>query len=433
MTLSAIQFRLHRLFGQIWLRLSVYSAAAILTALAAVLLRPMLPAELEYTLGAGAIEPVLTILASSMLAVSTFSLGVMTSAIAGAAGSATPRATALLLEDSTSQKVLSTFLGAFIFALVGLIGIKIGLYQNGGRIVLMAVTLVVIVLIFVSFVRWISQLRTFGRISDTLERVEQAARKSLAYRVEHPYLGCHRLVEGGSDGKAIPLVSSAIGYVRHIDLGALQRLAETHDARVFIHRPPGAFTTAARPLASIRSTAVLPDEARRSMADCFDVGVARTFEQDPRFAMLVLAETASRALSPAINDPGTAIDVLRRSVRILSAWRERATPQVLHDRLHIEPITAQSIMRDLFRPIARDSAGLVEVQHVIQTSLLELAELAPGMFSRAALEMSREALARAEASLPLDVEREEVRELARKVEAACAPDGEPLTSAARMI
>lgn len=316
---------------------------------------------------------------------------------------------------------------------MGLIGIKIGLYQNGGRIVLMAVTLVVIVLIFVSFVRWISPLRTFGRISDTLERVEEAARKSLAYRVEHPYLGCHRLVESGSDDEGIPLVSSVIGYVRHIDLGALQRPTETHGARVFIHRPLGAFTTVARPLASIRGTAVLPDEARRSMADCFDVGVARTFEQDPRFAMLVLAETASRALSPAINDPGTAIDVLRRSVRILSAWRERATPQVLHDRLHIEPITAQNIMRDLFRPIARDSAGLVEVQHVIQTSLLELAELAPGMFSRAALEMSREALARAEASLPLDVESEEVRELARKVEAACAPDGEPLTSAARMI
>lgn len=44
-----------------------------------------------------------------MLAVSTFLLGIMTSAIAGAAGSTTRRATALPLEDSISQKTLSTF------------------------------------------------------------------------------------------------------------------------------------------------------------------------------------------------------------------------------------------------------------------------------------------------------------------------------------
>ncbi|MFM0339824.1 DUF2254 family protein [Paraburkholderia fungorum] len=54
----------------------------------------------------------------------------------------------------------------------------------------------------------------------------------------------------------------------------------------------------------------------------FSVDVRRSFEQDPRFGISVLTEIASRALSPAVNDPGTAIDVIGRGIRILSLWEQ---------------------------------------------------------------------------------------------------------------
>ncbi|WP_305804424.1 DUF2254 family protein [Stenotrophomonas sp. YIM B06876] len=44
------------------------------------------------------------------------------------------------------------------------------------------------------------------------------------------------------------------------------------------------------------------------------VGAQRSLDQDPRFGLLVLGEVASRALSPAINNPCTAIDVIGRAV-----------------------------------------------------------------------------------------------------------------------
>ena len=46
----------------------------------------------------------------------------------------------------------------------------------------------------------------------------------------------------------------------------------------------------------------------------------------PVFGLCVLAENASRALSPAVNDPGTAIDVIGRGVRLL-AQRARFDPR----------------------------------------------------------------------------------------------------------
>ena len=49
---------------------------------------------------------------------------------------------------------------------------------------------------------------------------------------------------------------------------------------------------------------------------------------DTETVQVVLAEIASRALSPAVNDPGTAIDVLGRLVRVLSRWELPAEPAV---------------------------------------------------------------------------------------------------------
>ena len=45
-------------------------------------------------------------------------------------------------------------------------------------------------------------------------------------------------------------------------------------------------------------------EDAEAIAATFVIGGSRVFDQDPRFGLLVLSEIASRALSPAVNDPG---------------------------------------------------------------------------------------------------------------------------------
>jgi uncharacterized membrane protein len=46
----------------------------------------------------------------------------------------------------------------------------------------------------------------------------------------------------------------------------------------------------------------------------------RDYDQNSRFGHVVMGEIASRALSPGINDPGTAIEVITRVGRILSSY-----------------------------------------------------------------------------------------------------------------
>lgn len=209
-----------RQLRKIWVRAAGFAALAIASVALAQWLGRLVPASLITQLGVGAVDQVLTILASSMLTVTTFSVSISVSAFGTAASSATPRATALLKEDRTTQNVLATFLGAFLFSLVGIVALNAGYYTEGGRLVLFATTFLVIALVVVALIRWISHLTDFGRMPDTLDRVEDATCAAFTTRMQAPWLGGKPLKDP-PPATATAICANAIGYIQHIDMEAL--------------------------------------------------------------------------------------------------------------------------------------------------------------------------------------------------------------------
>lgn len=397
---------LESLLSRIWVRAVSFAVLGIITALAGVVLGPLIPDALGARLGAGSADQILTILASSMLAVVTFSLSVAVQAFAAAANTATPRATKLLQEDDTTQNVLATFVGAFLFSLVGIIALNAGIYGEKGRVVLFAATMIVVALVVMALLRWIDHLMSFGRMGDTLNRVEKAATDALKRRAHTPCLGGHPLV-GPMPEDAAKVYGDQIGYIQHVDAEALSECAEALGAEIWLAGLPGSFANPAEPLLGM-SGALPCEETTRRLRKAFTVKSARSFGQDPRFGLLVLSEIASRALSPGINDPGTAIDVLGRLVRVLSNWQRPTDREPAYPRLHVPPVRPTDMLEDAFQPIARDGAALVEVQVRLQKALAALAGIAPDEFSDAATAMSVESLERAYTGLASDVDKARV-------------------------
>ncbi len=365
-----------RLLRRIWFRAAAFTVAAVVFALVAGLLSGLLPAAATVDVGQGSVDAILQILASSMLAVTTFSLTAMVSAYASATTNATPRATQLLVDDPTSQNALSTFVGSFAFAIVGVVALSTGYYGPQGRTVLFLGTLVVIAIIVTTLLRWIGHLTTFGRMADVINRVEDAAVRTARTFVTQPNLGGVPAVpvpEG-----AQPVWTDHVGYVTHVDVGALDRLAQAHDLRVHVIAAPGSIPDADTPLARVEGE--LDDDLAEAVREAFQVDRHRTFEQDPRLGLIALSEIASRALSPAVNDPGTAIEVLgslHRVFRILLEPVEPEPPAFTH--VHLPRPGISDFVQDAFRPIARDGAGLVEVSVRLQKTLAALAAAAtPG-------------------------------------------------------
>ncbi len=132
----------------------------------------------------------------------------------------------------------------------------------------------------------------------------------------------------------------------------------------------------------------------------FKISSSRTFEDDPRFGVLALSEVADKALSPGINDPGTAINVIGTLVRLFTLWQsplEKAELQkIIHDRVSVPELRTEDLFDDAFTAIARDGAGMVEVAIQLQKALGALAETDDPAMVAAAKKHSRMALARSE-------------------------------------
>lgn len=401
-----------RVARRIWFRATLFSILAVATALIAIVAAPYIPPGLSTQIGADAVDNILGIIASSMLTVTTFSLSTMVAAYSAATSNVTPRATRLVMEDSTTQNVLATFIGSFLFSLVGIVALTTGAYGEQGRIILFGVTIGVIALIVATLLRWIDHLSRLGRVTETTERVEEVTVNAMKTYCADLYLGGLPLEEGSRRvGRSNhPIFVNKIGYVQHLDAAALSAIAQEADLEIAVIAIPGKLVAPPDPIAW--ATQKPTDELSARLRACFTIGDTRSFEQDPRFGASVLAEIASRALSPAVNDPGTAIDVISRAMRVLAVWAEpkdTSRGEIRHPRLHVVPITVADLFDDLYTPIARDGAGLVEVGLRLQKSLSMLSRFEGGEFKDAAKRHSKEALARAEIALHLDLEKQRLR------------------------
>jgi len=397
-------------FGRrLWVRVALMALLALAASIGAMTFEELIPQQLRQRFSPDAVMPVLTILASGMLAVSTFSLNVMVAAHHAAASQATPRAHRVLLADTTTQTVLATFIGAFVYSLSAIILFKAGLHAEGSSVTVMGATVAVVVLVILAMLRWIDRLSDLGSMDATLRATETEARSSLMLSRRAPSLGGSPLSEETvMPTDASPIRARTSGYLQFIDLPAMNDAAKDEEARLYIHTRPGDFVLEGRPVGY--ATGLAKNEHPKIEA-CLTIGQHRTFEQDATYGLLVLSEIASRALSPGLNDPGTAIDVIARQERLI--WTSSKTPA--HDtrpgypRIFIPALDPGRLIDSAFASTARDGAGLVEVVRRLLRALNSLSKCADDALAESARDMAGRTVEYAERALLLEAEKEEIR------------------------
>ena len=396
-----LTYLLQRLMRKTWVRCMLFSLFAVLAVGLAMLLGPSIPKDVALKLGSDSIENLLNILAASMLTVAIFSASTMVSSFSAVASSATPRASQLLIEDTTIQNTLATFIGTFLYSVIALIGLNAHIYGDGGRLVLFGFTLVILLLVVIVLLRWIDYLSVLGRMGETIRRVETATLKAMTQRLSRPYLGARPQPKGASGQHTV--FAPETGFVQHVSMDLLQACTEEEDGDILhLHVLPGAFV---EPSVVLVSSHRPVDEARRkAICNAVLIGSSRTFDHDPRFGLVVMGEIATRALSPGINDPGTALDVMATSVRVLVHWVEQLREdgadgepaEVEFDRVTAPALREAGMLEDVFMPLARYGASAVEVGVTLQRALASIRRLDHPAFNQAAQELSRYAIERAE-------------------------------------
>ncbi|GGH19224.1 Uncharacterized membrane protein [Cribrihabitans marinus] len=396
-------FQLARqILRKLYVRVLLIAALSVVSVLLAKQLDWLIPEGVAERIGADSVDPILATLASSMLAVTIFSLTMMTSAHRAAETQWSPRTHVILKDDTLTHSVLAVFVGAFLFSLCAMVLRHTPFFGERESVALFGVTAVVIVMIVVSIIRWIAHLEDLGSLNNTVSQVEQRAGRALRTLGAS---GCYgaREMEQEHDPGGFPVPARRAGYVEQVFLDILQSQAAGDDTQVYVLALPGDYVQEGQVLARIGGAAGA--DRSRDYDEGFRIARARSFVQDPRFGVAVLADIASRALSPGINDPGTAIHVVDRLSSLLLLAGEGAGGKTRFDRVWIRALDAGVLFEDSFDRIARDAGGMVEVQVAIQCALGAIAARADDRMARAATDCAARSLARARDGLTEESER----------------------------
>jgi len=115
---------------KLWVRVMLFGLLAIAGLGLARLGTLFLPDKLTASVDIASVDRLLNIISNSMLAVTTFSLTVMVSVYRATSTQWTPRIHRLMLEDKTTQNTLATFIGAYVYATVGIVLRETGYFNN---------------------------------------------------------------------------------------------------------------------------------------------------------------------------------------------------------------------------------------------------------------------------------------------------------------
>jgi len=357
MILTFIQ-RLARLGRKLWVRVVLVSLLSVLAVGSSWLIGPMVPDSARSWVRVETVNRLLDIMANSMLAVTIFSLSVSVAIHQSVSSQWTPRAHRLHLRDTRAQTVLATFVGSYIYALLSIILIDSAGFDDRGVVVLFGMTLVVVLLVVLTLLGWILHLQGLGSLNDTARRMENAAAKAVANVLADPSLGAQRLSpQTPIPEGAHPLRSEQSGHVQYLYPDALQAAAAKCDGQLYLLVRVGDFVHAGQTIARWTCDG---EDLTQTLREGIEIGQDRSPDQDPVFAVGMLAEIAAKALSPGINDDGTAIDVMGRLASVLWAPdAETRAPRL--DRVWVPPTGASEIVEQAFEPIARYGAGSVAV------------------------------------------------------------------------
>ena len=371
-----------------WMIPLLYAAAAIAAGLVLPRFEGRFWPEMVSPMSVSAATTIYSGIASGMIALTGIVFSLVFVMVQFSATAYSPRLVLWIARDPVMYHGLGVFTATFLYAVAAATGID----RNGsGKVPQVSVWIVVAMLIasigmFVALINRVQLLqinRMLGFTGDRGRDVIASLYPPLDSRVATPKAPDFRI-----GPPAQTLVHHGVPVsIQALDIAELVRLAEQADAVIEMNAAVGDTLVELKPVLCIWGARAPVDE--EALQNCMKLGRARTFEQDPKYVLRLLVDIAIRALSPAINDPTTAVqaldqieDVLARlGVRNLDIQEFRGSDGQL--RLVVPFPTWEDFLRLAFDEIRYCGATSVQVMRRMMALVTDLAAVLPAERSSA--------------------------------------------------
>jgi uncharacterized membrane protein len=294
---------------QVWGIPALYAGAALAAGMTFPRIEGRIFPELVAQMSVPSAMAVYSAIASGMIALTGIIFSLIFVMVQFSATAYSPRLVLWVARDRVMMHALGIFTATFLYAIAALTGVDRG---GSGKVPVVSVWVVVALLaasvgMFIALIQRISVLQINRmliftgdqgrRVITTLYQPFNSAVPAAASE-EFRRLPCTQTL------RHLGRPSS----IQAVDVSDLVKLAERFGGVIEMGMAVGDTVVESMPLVHVYGASQTIDD--RELRDCIVLGDGRTFEQDPKYAIRLLVDIAIRALSPAVNDPTTAVQAL---------------------------------------------------------------------------------------------------------------------------
>ena len=295
-----------RIAGSLWFIPGLFAAGALASGLILTLIRPG-PQSPWFPLGfqgnAEDARALLATIASTVVTVIALMLGLTVVALQMSSTQFSPRLLRSFLRDRPNQVSLGVFVATFVYASCGLFTVGVG--NSADEYPRLAVSAALL---------WLfASLAMVVYFADHVAHSIQV--DAIMLGVERNVVAAMPTLQGAGYGFPTPSVPDRHVVVRAAKSGYIQAMhpqwflpvARWHGLHALLRNGVGDHVVEGAVLGWVWGGEHIPQDIDVHLRKAVRIGFERTLEQDLGFGMRQLLDSACKALSPAVNDPYTAL------------------------------------------------------------------------------------------------------------------------------
>jgi uncharacterized membrane protein len=276
-------------------------------------------------------QVILSSIATSIMTVVSIVFAILLMTLTLASTQFSPRILISFVRDRTTQGTLGVFLGTFTYCMAALPAAR-ALPHPFAPVATVTGAMVLALMCVGWLIFFINHISHSISVNHIVDRIAGETEVVIAELMPYPR-GTFPFPDRSEESTAVhgaPILSLRSGYIRYVDINRLVALARSYRICVHVERRVGQFVPAGVPLLRVSRPERVPADRALHLLATIDIGSARTLQQDVEFGIIQIVDIALRAMSPAVNDPSTAISCVDQLSRIMIFWIGRVPPPSHH-------------------------------------------------------------------------------------------------------
>ncbi len=319
---------------------------------------------------------IIATIAGAIISLTVFSFSMVMIVLNQAASQMSNRVLSSMIDNRFQQIVLGFYIGTVVYALFLLSTIReisSGIYVPALSIYLLIVLTVIDIFLFIYFLEYVTQTVKYETI---INRVKEKSLETIAKRFES---ASSQMAEWTNQSHQEILVKKA-NYFQSFDAQKLLKIAESHDLYLSFAYEQSTFLLQNTVLLKVYKDGTLDQKILEEMAQAVDFFSGQPIETNADYGFRQLTEIAIKALSPGINDPGTAVMALNALANLFASRLYKQVPQLRKDsanvaRLFVPTSTFEALFERSISPIwnyGKDDldiqTGLLQILHQLKAA-----------------------------------------------------------------